>query len=32
MKLKPASAIEAEVNLSSDPEEPLELGFRSHTK
>lgn len=29
-KLKPASAIEAEVNLSSDPEEPLELGFRSH--
>ena len=29
-KLKPASAIETEVNLSSDPEEPLELGFRSH--
>jgi len=29
-KLKPVSALEAEVNLSSDPEEPLELGFRSH--
>ena len=28
-KLKPASAIEAEVNLSSEPEEPLELNFRS---
>ena len=29
-KLKPAKAPEAEINLSSDPEEPLELGFRSH--
>ena len=29
-KLKPANAPEAEIKLSSDPEEPLELGFRSH--
>jgi len=28
-KLKPANAPEAEINLSSEPEEPLELGFRS---
>lgn len=28
-KLKPANVPEAEINLSSDPEEPLELGFRS---
>ena len=28
-KLKPVNALEAEINLSSDPEEPLELGFRS---
>lgn len=29
-KLKPVNALEAEINLSSEPEEPLELGFRSH--
>jgi len=29
-KLKPANALEAEINLSPDPEEPIDLGFRSH--
>ncbi len=29
-KLKPVNALEAEINLSSEPEEPLELSFRSH--
>lgn len=29
-KLKPANALETEINLSTDPEEPIDLGFRSH--
>ena len=29
-KLKPGNALEAEINLSPDPEEPIDLGFRSH--
>lgn len=29
-KLKPANALEAEINLSPDPEEPIDVGLRSH--